>query len=612
MNRNWFSILLVTALLALLGALAYLQYSWLGEISDAQRERLRARLESDTKRFAEDFNRELLSVYQEFQIASPVWEKRDWNEFNKRYDGWLSKTEYPGLVKDICLHEIAQPDTISCYDKVSREFLPAAWTVETTKLRDAVSGNKFTSPVQEEIPALALRIHEQSRETTPIVVKGGKTPEISLPPAFGYLFVILDRDVISAKLLPALAARYFSDTEGANFSLTVTQKKDTAEIIYQSHPARAVTSAEISVPLFDITPNRMSLFVGKEMLSKARQSLPKGALVFNQKLETRSSIIRQESVGNKAIVDLKVIGDAKPSANGVSIFEQSFTSDHLEESKWTLEAQHRDGSLEEFISNTRRKNLGVSFSILALLAGATALIFVSARRAQNLAQKQLDFVSAVSHEFRTPLAVIYSAGENLTDGIVKQPAQVSQYGDLIKSEGKKLSGMVEQILEFAGVRSGNRQYDLRSTNVESVIGAAIAECNPLANEKGFTIEQGIAKGLPPIFADQSALSHALQNLIINAIKYSDGEKWMKVSAANGNREVKITVEDKGIGIAPNEIGRIFTPFYRGRDVVFAQIHGNGLGLSLVKQVVEAHGGRIEVESKLGEGSKFTITLPVKE
>src|SRR5205085_481648 len=106
------------------------------------------------------------------------------------------------------------------------------------------------------------------------------------------------------------------------------------------------------------------------------------------------------------------------------------TENHQNDGRWILNVQHIDGSLENFVTNARRKNLAISFGILSLLAASMVLIFLSARRAQILAQRQLDFVSAVSHEFRTPLAVIYSAGENLTDGVIRTEKQMAQYGSL--------------------------------------------------------------------------------------------------------------------------------------------------------------------------------------
>ena len=218
-------------------------------------------------------------------------------------------------------------------------------------------------------------------------------------------------------------------------------------------------------------------------------------------------------------------------------------------------------------------------------------------------------MSSVSHEFRTPLAVIYSAGENLADGVAKEDAQVSRYGDLIKGEGRKLSGMVEQILDFAGANSGRKKYSFAETSVAEVVENALSECKPLIDEKNIALETNISDTLPHINGDKNALSQAVQNLIVNSVKYSNGNAWLRVSAENGGGTVKISVEDHGIGISKSDLRQIFQPFFRSKSVVDAQIHGNGLGLSLVRQTVEAHGGKVLATSEPGKGSKFTLELP---
>jgi two-component system phosphate regulon sensor histidine kinase PhoR len=171
--------------------------------------------------------------------------------------------------------------------------------------------------------------------------------------------------------------------------------------------------------------------------------------------------------------------------------------------------------------------------------------------------------------------------------------------------------MVEQILEFAGANAGKTKYDFRAQSVKRIVEDALRECQPLIDGKNFDVECEVAENLPDVKADANALSRAIQNLIGNSLKYSTpSSKWLKISAKNGGGKVKIAVEDKGIGIAPADLKHIFEPFYRAKAVVDEQIHGNGLGLSLVKETVEAHGGKISAESEIGKGSKFIVHLPI--
>ncbi|MGH9803379.1 MAG: sensor histidine kinase [Blastocatellia bacterium] len=227
----------------------------------------------------------------------------------------------------------------------------------------------------------------------------------------------------------------------------------------------------------------------------------------------------------------------------------------------------------------------------------------------------MEFVAGVSHELRTPLAVICSAAENLADGVIDSGDQIKRYGGLIRDEGRRLTGMVEQVLEFAGAQSGRKTYELRPTDLHHVIEDAVAACHLQLVEGGFELEQNIAADLPMINADAVALSRAIQNLLNNAMKYSGESRWIGLSAEWDNlpncpAEIRVKVSDRGFGIAPSELPHIFEPFYRGKEIVASQIHGNGLGLSLVKHIVGEHGGRVSVESTAGQGSEFVLLLPV--
>lgn len=595
MNHSRFAFFIVAALLALLGVLAYLQYSWLGQISTGERERLKRNLQTDTQRFADDFNREIQNAYFNFQIDAQSWRENSGGEFNERWKFWREKTAYPDLAKDFYFFEL-ENQTLLKFNRENQSFETADWTANLEKLKAQMTATENLEPIAADAPALLIEVNETPERVKRILVRTPETEDIigppELPKRLGILVVELDSDAIKNQLLPALVKKYFSENESANYNLSVTNREN--QLIFQTEN---LTATDANAKLFEFSPENFVFFAAnRENISSIRRQN-----VFVSRVEQRSLNEKNTSNSNQRI-EVQLQTDEKPR---VRIFGNGQLTDAA---NWTLNVQHNAGSLEQFITNTRRKNLAVSFGILSLLGASVVLIFLSAQRAKILAQRQIDFVSAVSHEFRTPLAVIYSAGENLADGVAKEEKQTARYGDLIKSEGRKLSKMVEGILDFAGANAGKKKYDFRKTKINEIIENALRECQSLLDEKAFTIEKNVHENLPEISADKTALSQAIQNLIVNAVKYSDGEKHLKISAANGNKRIKIVVEDHGIGIAPKDLKHIFEPFYRAKSVVDEQIHGNGLGLNLVKQCVEAHGGEIEVKSEIGKGSKFTIVL----
>jgi signal transduction histidine kinase len=169
-------------------------------------------------------------------------------------------------------------------------------------------------------------------------------------------------------------------------------------------------------------------------------------------------------------------------------------------------------------------------------------------------------------------------------------------------------------LEFAGAQSGQQRYEFRPISTADFIDGALAACQAQIQERDFNVETVIEKNLPLVRGDGAALKRALQNLISNAIKYDGQTRWARISAQLGTgkhgNEVRIAVEDRGLGIGSLDVVHIFDPFYRGHEAVAAQIKGSGVGLSLVKQIVEAHGGRVTVKSTPGTGSVFMLHLPI--
>jgi two-component system sensor histidine kinase ResE len=272
--------------------------------------------------------------------------------------------------------------------------------------------------------------------------------------------------------------------------------------------------------------------------------------------------------------------------------------------------------LDAAVAQARRRNLLASFGILTLLGVSLVVIIISSRRAQRLARKQMDFVAGVSHEFRTPLAVIHAISENLADGLITEKKQIEQCGEVIRNDTRRLAGMVEQVLEYAGASRTKNLYQPQRIDVRELIDQAV-ESNPtLSNNDDWQVERNLAPGVLYALADPAALASALRNVIDNAVKYGGNQRWIGITAKQnpngGTPMIDITVSDRGIGIAPSDLPLIFDPFFRGRDVVAAQVHGNGLGLSLVKNIVEAHDGTISVSSVQGQGSSFSMKVPAAE
>jgi signal transduction histidine kinase len=282
--------------------------------------------------------------------------------------------------------------------------------------------------------------------------------------------------------------------------------------------------------------------------------------------------------------------------------------------RWTLYARHRAGSLEAAVSNVRRRNLAVTGGVLALLVATAGALVRFTRRAQRLADLQMDFVAGVSHELRTPLTVIHTAAYNLRGRTAANPTQVERYGELIQQESARLKTLVEQVLSYAGASSRKVIREPEPFSVETVIGEALTAGQDEIASTHAKLVSTIEPGLPAILGDPVALKHALSNLVSNAAKYGlNDTPWIGVSATRAGSpsapEVEIRVADRGPGIPPDEQQHIFEPFFRGRRAIQDQIHGTGLGLNLVKKIVEAHGGTIHVKSEPAHGAEFIVRLP---
>lgn len=249
---------------------------------------------------------------------------------------------------------------------------------------------------------------------------------------------------------------------------------------------------------------------------------------------------------------------------------------------------------------------------LSLLMGG-GMIFAYQNLARELALARLksDFVSNVSHELRTPLSLIRLYAETLELGRLSSPGKHQEYYEIIRKESERLSSLINNILDFSRIEAGKKEYSFRETDMADLVRSTLDSYRFEIEQNGFEYEQKIDNNLPQLRVDREAIARSLLNLVNNAVKYSATEKYLGVHLYQRNGGVNIEVVDHGIGIPLKEQLKIFEKFYRVGDPLVHNTKGSGLGLSLVRHIVQAHGGVVAVESAPGRGSKFIITLPVQ-
>jgi signal transduction histidine kinase len=282
-------------------------------------------------------------------------------------------------------------------------------------------------------------------------------------------------------------------------------------------------------------------------------------------------------------------------------------------SRWRILARHRNGSLEDLVAATQRRNLAVSGLILVLILGIAAMLMRVTRQAQLLADAHIGFLAGVSHELRTPLTVIRTAAFNLSSGKIGSRAdQIERYGRLIADESGKLEALVDQVLRFAGGRAGHAIGARKPLALAPLIEDEANALQAAAERDGVRLIRQIEPNLPPALADRQSLGPAIRNLLDNALRYGRSGGEIRISAkpvtSRGVTEIEIEVADLGPGIPAAEIGRIFEPFFRGSRAVQDQIHGTGLGLNIVRTIAEAHGGSVAVTSEPGQGTHFFLRV----
>ncbi len=278
---------------------------------------------------------------------------------------------------------------------------------------------------------------------------------------------------------------------------------------------------------------------------------------------------------------------------------------------WTMGLHSPRSTSEQWARASFTFNVTLSALLAIALMGGIALALRAANRAMHLSEMKSDFVSNVSHELRTPLSSIRVFAELLRLGRVQSPEKVQEYGEYIEAEGRRLSRLIDNILDFSRIESGRKTYDLVPIDLLEVVRATVKTFEVRLKPEGFRLDfEEPADRLPPVTLDPDAIGQALHNLLDNAVKYSQTSKEIRVRVFREGDSALVSVTDHGIGIPKGEQRKIFERFHRVGTGLIHDVKGSGLGLSIVHHIVQAHRGHVTVDSEPGRGSTFTISLPV--
>jgi signal transduction histidine kinase len=281
--------------------------------------------------------------------------------------------------------------------------------------------------------------------------------------------------------------------------------------------------------------------------------------------------------------------------------------------RWFLTTRMRNETEEQWARRNFNINLVIWAGLALLLVGGVAVTLRSASRAVKLSEMKSDFVSNVSHELRTPLASIRVFGEFFKLGRVADQQKVREYGEYIETESRRLTGLINNILDFSKIESGQKAYKFESADLSEIVADTLRTFDVRLKQSDFEIKVETPRSpLPLVRIDSDAITQALVNLLDNAVKYSGDARVITVRVAQVDKWVTVSVIDRGIGISTDDQEKIFERFHRVSTGLVHEVRGNGLGLAIVKHIIDAHHGKVTVESRPGRGSTFTIQLLAEE
>ena len=569
----------VASLAVILAVLMYFQYQWTKQLTDAAEAHIAADLRRSILVWRLDLFQNLASPSLGLQLNSVSENDQNNSAYAKRYIQWHKTALQARLISNLYVWSFYDPQRpeILRLNLETGESASIEWPQEFESLRKrlqrrsnvlalAIAGASSPEEFFSDHPQESRPFQVETDNDNPL---GGWVFDPDIPALFhpvphedsnpndnvsesrssaDWVVVEYDTNVLRNELLPELAQRYFNGEGQLEYDIAVAIGIDQSATLYSSGQSAKIAQPDATMNLFD---------------SKRGPSL---------------------SLTNPLLVGFDEYDSSGEQKSYDFLGASWFPVIHIAPAKrdWYLLAKHRHGSLSEIFGRVHRRYLAISCGILLLLVVSMGSVLVTTRRAQGLAKLQVDFVTGISHDLRTPLSVISLAADNLADGVIDGREAMSSYGVRLQGQVRQLIERVEQILAFASMDRRRSPYRILPTDVRAIVEDAVRGTQIFAKDSGVRVAIETANNLPRVFTDSTAMSQVLQNLITNGIKYGGHANQIFIRSTlaqpGGNRpEVQIAVEDRGMGIDREELKQIFEPFYRSPRVLQQQIRGTGLG-----------------------------------
>jgi signal transduction histidine kinase len=593
----------VVLLLVALPVLAGLQYQWIGQVSQAERQRLEEGVRDSSSRFADDFAEEIRSVLTTFELRDGL--PPDVAPVVARYEQWNQSALYPHLLRTLYLMRSNTAGEVELLrlDPETQTFHALDWPDRLLELKEGIARDIQSgwpdrrrddpAPVGRADSAQPLRRATRLEGMLAILIpidrpreprnpRNGYEFGPQRPQREGWILAELDEEILQKEILPELVARRFPVVGDQNYRVAVVSMTSEPHTVFTSGGA-PWTSLDLATPDHTV-----------DLLDQGRGG-PRGRNVRNGLPPDLSGPPPSRVPGRR---------------QGGPSFPVSFVGQN-----WRLMVKHHAGSLEQAVEQLRRRDLAISFGILVVLGIGTVTAVLSGQRAKTLGRLQMEFAAGVSHELRTPLAVIQSAAHNLRAGVVRDKEGIEEYATIVQGEARRLSDMVEHVMTYAETQSGRKRYDIAPIDVMDVLDRAARHMESVIGDSNVTIEPAIDSAVPPVMADAGALTQCLQNLLSNAVKYGkhDDAVQIEVEAVFDReaRKVRLSVTDHGPGVPEADVRHLFEPFHRGSNATTSTA-GNGLGLHLVRKIMEAQNGTVTYEPGKDGGARFTLIIPAAD